>query len=122
MKIGEVMTKEVVSVDFSMPVRDAVRLMGERRIGSVIVEKDGKPYGIFTERDLVSKVLLGGSLDDEVGKYASTPLVVISPDYEVSEAAKIMRDLGIRRLVVVENEEVVGIFTASDLVSVLAGV
>lgn len=119
MKIGDVMTKEVVKVEHSTKVIDVCKLMGERRIGSVIVTKDGKPYGIFTERDLLSKVLIGGSLDDEVYKYSSTPLVVVSKDYDVREAAKIMREMNIRRLVVIENEEVVGIFTASDLVRLL---
>ncbi|MEM0332589.1 MAG: CBS domain-containing protein [Archaeoglobaceae archaeon] len=119
MKIADVMTKEVVKVEHSTKVIDVCRIMGERKIGSVVVTKDGKPYGIFTERDLLSKVLTGGSLEDEVYKYSSTPLVVVSKDYDVREAAKIMKEMNIRRLVVIENEEVVGIFTASDLVRLL---
>ncbi len=119
MKIADVMTKDVIKVEHSTKVIDVCRLMGERRIGSVIVTKDGKPYGIFTERDLLSKVLTSGSLEDEVYKYSSTPLVVVSKDYDVREAAKIMKEMNIRRLVVIENEEVVGIFTASDLVRLL---
>ncbi|MEM4292447.1 MAG: CBS domain-containing protein, partial [Archaeoglobaceae archaeon] len=77
MKIGDVMTKEVVSVDYGTKVRDVCKIMGEKRIGSVIVTQYGKPVGIFTERDLLSKVLLRGSLEDEVGKYMSTPLIVV---------------------------------------------
>jgi CBS domain-containing protein len=119
MKIGEVMIKDVVSVDYKTPIKEVCKIMGEKRIGSVIVTKEGKPYGIFTERDLLSKVLLEGSLDEVVGKYCSTPLIVVSPDYDVKEAIKIMADMKIRRLVIVENDEVKGIFTASDLVRVL---
>lgn len=120
MKIGEVMTKNVVMVDYATKIRDVCKIMGEKRIGSVIVTREGKPAGIFTERDLLSKVLLKGSLDDEVGKYMSSPLVVISPDYDVKESARIMADLKIRRLVVMENDEIKGIFTAADLARVLA--
>lgn len=119
MKIGEVMNKEVVSVDYETKVRDACKIMGEKRIGSVLVTREGKPVGIFTERDLLSKVLLKGSLDDEVGKYMSSPLVVVSPDYDVRESARIMADLKIRRLVVMEEGVIKGIFTASDLARVL---
>ena len=113
------MIKDVVSVDYKTPIKEVCKIMGEKRIGSVIVTKEGKPYGIFTERDLLSKVLLEGSLDEVVGKYCSTPLIVVSPDYDVKEAIKIMADMKIRRLVIVENDEVKGIFTASDLVRVL---
>lgn len=113
------MTKNVVTVDYKTKVREVCRIMGEKKIGSVLVSKEGKPFGIFTERDLLSKVLLSGSLEDEVGKHSSSPLIVVSPDYEIREAAKIMADLKIRRLVVVEGDELKGIFTASDLVRVL---
>ncbi|MCS7144096.1 MAG: CBS domain-containing protein [Archaeoglobaceae archaeon] len=119
MKIGDVMTKNVVMVDYSTKVREVCKIMGEKRIGSVIVSKEGKPFGIFTERDLLSKVLLSGSLEDEVGKYSSSPLIVVSPDYNIKEAAKIMADMKIRRLIVMENGEIKGIFTSSDLVKIL---
>jgi len=120
MKIGDVMVKEVVSVDYKTPVKEACKIMGEKRIGSVIVTREGKPFGIFTERDLLSRVLLEGSLEEDVGKYSSTPLIVISPDYDVREAARIMADMKIKRLVVMEGEEVKGIFTAADLAKVIA--
>ncbi|MCX8172116.1 MAG: CBS domain-containing protein [Archaeoglobaceae archaeon] len=120
MKIGDVMTKNVVMVEGSTKVRDVCKIMGEKRIGSVLVLKEGKPFGIFTERDLLSKVMLHGSLDDEVAKYSSSPLIVVSPEYHIKEVAKIMADMKIRRLVVVEKDEVKGIFTASDLAKVLA--
>ncbi len=119
MRIGDVMTRDVVMTDYSTKVREVCRIMGERKIGSVIVTKEGKPFGIFTERDLLSKVLLSGSLEDEVGRYSSSPLIVISPDYDVKEAARIMADMKVRRLVVMEGEEIKGIFTSSDLVRVL---
>jgi CBS domain-containing protein len=120
MKIGEVMVKDVVSVDYKMPVREVCKLMGQRRIGSVLVTKEGKPYGIFTERDLLSKVLLEGSMDDEVDRYTSTPLITVSPDFNVREVARIMADMKIKRLVVTENDEVRGIFTAADLAKVIS--
>lgn len=120
MKIGEFMQKEVVMVDERTKVIDVARMMGERRIGSVIVTKNGKPYGIFTERDFFSKAILDDGLENAVSNYASTPLITVSPDFSIKEASKIMADMKVRRLVVVEDDRVVGIFTASDLVRALA--
>jgi len=114
------MVRDVISVDYKTPVKEVVKEMGRRRIGSVLVSRDGEIYGIFTERDLVSKVLLEGSLDDEVGKYTSTPLIIVSPDYDLKEATRIMSDMKIKRLVVVEDDKIVGILTASDVVSAIA--
>ncbi|RLI77435.1 histidine kinase [Archaeoglobales archaeon] len=120
MKIGEVMVKDIVFVEYKTTVLEVCKIMGQKRIGSVIVTRENKPYGIFTERDLVSKVLIEGDLNEEVGKYTSTPLITISPEYTVKESAKIMADMGIKRLVIVENGEVKGIFTASDLAKIVA--
>ena len=119
-KVGDAMVREIVSVDYKTPVREVVRIMGQRKIGSVLVSKDGEIYGIFTERDLVSRVLLEGSLDDDDGKYTSTPLITVSPDYDLKEATRIMADMRIKRLVVVEDGKIVGILTASDIVKAIA--
>ncbi len=121
MKIGDYMEKEVVMVDEGEKVIDVARILGEKRIGSVIVTKNGKPYGIFTERDFFSRAVMDNGLDNSVGMYASSPLITVSPEYTVEEASKIMADMKIRRLVVVAEGEIVGIFTASDLVRALSG-
>ncbi len=121
MKIGDYMEKEVVMVDEGEKVIDVARILGEKRIGSVIVTKNGKPYGIFTERDFFSRAIMDNGLDNSVGMYASSPLITVSPEYTVEEASKIMADMKIRRLVVVAEGEIVGIFTASDLVRALSG-
>lgn len=121
MKIRNVMRKDVVMVDEGTSVRDVARIMGEKKIGSVIVTKDGKPFGIFTERDFFSRAFLSNGLDEPVGKYASTPLITVSPEFTVHEASRIMADMRIRRLVVMDGSEIVGIFTASDLVKAISG-
>ncbi|AIY90423.1 CBS domain-containing protein [Geoglobus acetivorans] len=121
MKIGEFMQKNVVMVDEKTRVREVARIMGEKRIGSVIVTKDGKPYGIFTERDFFSKAVLNEGLENPVSNFVSSPLITVNPEYTIHEASKIMADMKIRRLVVAEGEKIVGIFTASDLVRAISG-
>lgn len=120
MKIGDFMQREVLMVDEKTKVLEVARLMGERRIGSVIVTRNGEPYGIFTERDFFSKAILDNGLENAVSNYTSTPLITVTPDFSVKEASRIMADMKVRRLVVVEEGRVVGIFTASDLVRALA--
>ncbi len=120
MRIGDFMQKDVFMVDEKTKVLEVARLMGEKRIGSVIVTRNGEPYGIFTERDFFSRAILDNGLENAVSNYTSTPLITVTPDFSVKEASKIMADMKVRRLVVVENGRVVGIFTASDLVRALA--
>lgn len=117
------MREDVVTLDEDTSVLEAAKLMGEKHLGSVVVTKDGKPTGIFTERDFLSKVIPEGcELEDvNVGSYASKPLITISPDFHLREAARIMADMKVKRLVVMDNEKLIGIFTASDLAMALAG-
>jgi len=122
MKIKDVMNKNLVSIDGERKIIEACKLMGEKHIGSVLVTLENKPYGIFTERDLLSKAIAKG-LDINKAKikdYASHPLITVSGDYEVRECARIMSDMKIRRLIVASQGKIEGIFTASDLARVLS--
>lgn len=122
MRIRDVMRKKVVTIDCGETVERACTMMGKNRIGSIIVTVKGKPYGIFTERDLLSKVITKG-LDIKkvsVGKFASSPMVTVRPDFSVREVARIMAEMKIKRLPVMDKGKLVGIFTASDLADVIA--
>ena len=120
-KVEDYMTTEVVIVDEEKSVADIAVIMGRERIGSVIVASGGKPKGIFTERDLLTTFLKEGkSLAVAVKEYASTPLIVAPAWISIYEAAYIMADKHIRRLPLVEEEELVGIITARDLVEAYA--
>ncbi len=120
-KVEDYMTTEVVTVDEEELVADIAVTMGKERIGSVIITAGGKPKGIFTERDLLTTFLgEGKSLDCPVKDHASTPLIVAPGWISVYEAAYIMADKHIRRLPLVEEEELIGIITARDLVEAYA--
>jgi len=115
--VREFMSRPPVTLDSKTSVADACKLMGERHIGSVLVSDNGVTHGIFTERDLMSKVLLEKKdlTSMSVGSYASSPLVTVSPPTDVKEAARIMTELKVRRLVVVDDGQPIGIFTSADL-------
>jgi CBS domain-containing protein len=99
-------------------VAKVVKLMGIQRIGSVVVTSKGIPWGIFTERTLLTTMVAKGKpLSTPVGEMASTPLMVTDVDVNVCEAANIMTHNRIKRLPLVdENDELRGIITARDLV------
>jgi CBS domain-containing protein len=118
------MTRELEKADEKTTVAAIAKIMGQKRVGSVIVTKGGKPFGIFTERDLLTNFLAKGkSLDIQVGKAASTPLITAPLWISVHEAASIMSNKHIRRLPLTVDEaqsDLVGIITARDLVEVYA--
>jgi CBS domain-containing protein len=120
-KVDDFMTKQVETADEKTPVASVAKVMGEKRIGSVIVTSKGEPFGIFTERDLLSTFLVKGKpLNTEVGKEASSPLITSPVGTSVHHAAVTMAMNHIGRLPVTRNEKMVGIITARDLVEAYA--
>jgi CBS domain-containing protein len=121
LKVDKVMTGRVTSVDESTTVAEVAKIMGEQRIGSVIVNRKGRPFGIFTERDLLTTFLAKGrSLETKVREAASHPLVTIPLGTSIHETAATMAKKHIRRLPVVDKRKIVGIVTARDLVEAYA--
>ena len=122
-KVGDVMAKDVVCLDADESIESACKTMAERKIGSVVVTVEGKPAGIFTERDLLTKVYLKG-VDMKSAKlrdFMSAPLITIRPNVSVREAARIMRQMKVRRLPVLDEQgKLVGIFTSADLATAIA--
>ncbi len=116
------MIKEVLTIDIEENVDNACKIMGEKHIGSLIVTIQGKPIGIFTERDLLSKIIFKGLKLEKakVKDFMSKPLTVVNPDFNLKEAARIMTQLNIRRLPVIENEKLIGILTSADITRALA--
>jgi CBS domain-containing protein len=120
-KVDDFMSKEVVKADEETPVIRIARIMGRYRIGSVIITHKGEPFGIFTERDLLTTFLAKGkSLFAEVGPECSQPLVVIPAGTSIHRVAASMALKHIRRLPIVSDEKLVGIITARDLVEAYA--
>ncbi|MCW3999483.1 MAG: CBS domain-containing protein [Candidatus Bathyarchaeota archaeon] len=115
--VDDFMTKEVVTADEETSVINVSKTMGSQRIGSVIITRKDMPFGIFTERDLLSNFLAKGKdLFAAVGPHCSQPLTVLESGDSVHRAAAAMALKHIRRLPIVEDDKLVGIITARDLV------
>ena len=120
-KVDDFMTKDIVTADEKTPVISIAAIMGRHRIGSVIITNEGEPFGIFTERDLLTAFFARGrTLDEEVGPECSSPLVIIPAGTSVHRTAATMALKHIRRLPIVRDDKLVGIITARDLVEAYA--
>ena len=119
MTIGKVMTKSVISVDASMTINEAAKMMEDTKVGAVIVMENNTPVGIVTERDFVTKVAAEGRpLFTEISEIMSSPLITIDPEETVWEASETMKEKLIHKLPVIENDKAIGIITTSDIVRI----
>ena len=108
----------VVSVGRDAPVLEAIRLMAENHIGSVLVMQGPDLIGIATERDYARKVILQGrsSSDTPVAQIMSSPVVAVSPTDTAQTCMQIMTTRKIRHLPVLDGGRVVGMISIGDLV------
>jgi len=119
--VGKVMTRRVFTVEETYSVGEAARIMNDKRIGSVLVTRNGQPYGVFTERDLVTKILLNEKpLATELSAVSSRPIVNVGMNVHLNEAARVMADYKIKRLPIYNGNAPIGIVTARDIVEAFA--
>ena len=110
----------VLSVSCDTPVRDAIRLLAENRIGSLPVLRDGKVVGIMSERDIIYCLASDDAamLDWTVERIMSSPAITVTTDVQVLTALSQMTRRRIRHLPVVEGDnELIGIVSIGDLVA-----
>jgi len=117
--VREIMTRPVITANANEDVLAAAKRMVSVNVGSLIVVSGEEPIGILTERDLVKKVIARAAdpKSSKVGEVMSTPLIAISPDASIRDAAAQMVKSGVKRLPVISNGRLVGIITDTDLVS-----
>jgi CBS domain-containing protein len=119
-KILEEKGNNVIRIDGSATVIEAVQAMVDANVGAILVTADdvNDVQGIFTERDYLRRVAVQGLGEREtsVREVMTTPVVVITPETEVEEAMALMTDRRIRHVPVVEAETLVGMISIGDLV------
>ncbi|MGH2992267.1 MAG: CBS domain-containing protein [Solirubrobacterales bacterium] len=117
MELREMMTPGVVTADAELDVRQVAQLMRDHNVGSVVIcDPNGRPAAMVTDRDLAVRVVAAEeSGAAPIGGYSSTPLVTGEPQMDLEEAAALMVQHKVRRLPVVEKDELVGIVTLDDI-------
>jgi CBS domain-containing protein len=120
MKASEIMTKDVVTIRGAATVADAVKLMKEKGLRSLVVKRrsDDDAYGIVTETDIVYKVTAYG-LDPKtvrVFEVMTKPCIVVNPDLEVEYVARLFANTNIRRAPVIKDT-LLGIISITDILT-----
>ena len=113
MKISNFMNK-VVTVEDDLNLLQVAKLFVRERISSLVMIKNNKAVGIITERDVVKNI---SSLKKKMSKVMTKTLITISSDKNLEDAASLMHKRKIKRLLVVDSGELVGIITATDLIA-----
>ena len=122
MLVRDVMSSPVVTMDEDETANKAAENMDMKDLGAVIVQnKAGKSIGIITERDIVKRVVAKNLKPDTVKakEIMTTPLVTIEPEESISDAARRMTRLDIRRLGVIYKGNLVGIISSKDILGVM---
>ena len=116
-KVSEVMTPDPTTLDAAETVVDAAKAMKNRDVGDVVIAEDGEVRGIVTDRDIVVRAIAEGRSPGEVRlrDICSKDLTTVTPDTDVNEAVRLMRERSVRRLPVVQGHNAVGIVSLGDL-------
>lgn len=109
------------TIDSSMTMLDAVKVMAEAHIGAVLLTDNHKIVGIFTERDYLTKGELAGRVaKDTKLKDVMTPnMMTVSMDTSVEKCVALMKQYQIRHLPVVEHDQLVGLVSMRDVMAVV---
>jgi len=120
-KVEDVMVRNVRTASPEETVLKATEIMNTYAIGCIIVTENGKPVGVVTERDLLKRVISNRKdpTKTKLGEIMSKPLIMVKPDSSVTSAAKIMIKKQIKKLPVINDQNLVGILSLTDLIRVL---
>ncbi|MEA3255347.1 MAG: CBS domain-containing protein [Candidatus Altiarchaeota archaeon] len=120
LRVGDAMTKGVIYATPEDNIHRIAEIMKKNDIDSVIVMAEGKGVGIVTDTDIITKVVADGKTPSliSVSDIMTSPLITIPPSADIDDAARVMRDKNIRRLVVVQNNKIIGLLSEFDLVRV----
>lgn len=121
MLVKDVMSSPVITVEEKETVDKVAQHMDTHQLGCIIVtDEEGRPLGIITEKDLISRVLAKNRVASKLKAKAvmTTPLITISPDETLSNVARQMSRLNVRRLGVVYKGDLIGIISSKDVLAV----
>ena len=117
LKVEDAMVKEVMTIDENSTIKEAAEIMNKFEIGCLIAVRKGKAMGIITERDLLKRVVAEArdAKKTKVKDIMSSPLVVVEPKMDLEEAVRLMFQMKIKKLPVVNEKRLVGLVTLTDI-------
>ncbi len=116
--VHQVMKNSILSIDSSVSAYDAAKMMEDTDVGALVVMENNQPVGIITDRDFAIKVVAHAfPRDTPVRRIMSHPITFIGPHATLWVAAELMTSGKIRKLPVIDDDKVIGIITATDLIN-----
>jgi len=114
----DIMSSKVVTIESNVSATEIAKIMDKNKVSSIIITKDQLPIGMVTERDLVSKIVAQNKKPSEVKTIdiTTSPLVIVSSLTPTDEIVEKMIDKKIRRVVVMDSNQPLGIITVTDFV------
>ncbi len=114
--IEQIMDDSLLSVNSTVPAYEAAKLMEESKAGAIVVLENQVPTGIVTNKDLAVKIIAHSyPADTPIRRIMTSPLISISPETDLETASELMVSRKIRKLPVIENDQVIGMVVASKI-------
>ena len=120
-QIRDIMEKNVITIEKDKTAQDAAKIIAENDISFLVVMNDGLPEGVLSESDFVRKIAVEGkkSGDVQISEIMSYKFRSVGPTTTIEDAIQKMLNNNIRRLLILENDKLVGVITQTDLASYL---
>ena len=117
LRVKDVMVREVIKIEGNVTIKEAARLMNKHEIGCLIAVEKGKISGILTERDLLNRVVAEAKDASKlrVRDVMTSPLIIVEPTMDLDEAVRLMFQMKIKKLPVIENKRLVGLLSLTDI-------
>ena len=117
LKVEDVMTTEVITIDENVSVKEAADVMDKNEISCLIATRKEKAIGIITERDLLKRVIVEAknAKKTKVGEIMSSPLEVVAVGTDLEKTVRLMFEKKIKKLPVVDNDSIVGLVSLTDI-------
>lgn len=116
-QVRDIMKKDVITIQYDKSALDASKMLKEKEISFLVIQKDGNPIGLVTERDIVRKIAAEDKKSSELSikDLMSKNFKWVKPEDSIEDAIQKMLNNNIRRLLVLENDKLVGVITQTDL-------
>ena len=120
-QIRDIMEKDVITIENDKTAQDAAKIIAEKDISFLVILNEGKPQGVLSESDFVRRIAVEDKKSSEVlvSEIMSYKFRSVGPTTTIEDAIQKMLNKNIRRLLVLDNEKLVGVVTQTDLASYL---
>jgi len=115
--IKDIMSKKIIFSNINSSIKDVSQLMKENNIGFIPIKNDDKYIGVITDRDICLSIPTIKSINDSVKSYISNNVVCIGVNDSIEEALKLMGKYRVKRLLVKEKDNTIGVLSLSDILN-----